>query len=42
MTTAEFPQEKFLAYGRAVRAVLPPQMRLVANVGILVRPMLQP
>lgn len=33
MTTAEFPQEKFLAYGRAVRAVLPPQMRLVANVG---------
>ena len=33
MTTADFPQEKFLAYGRAVRAVLPPQMRLVANVG---------
>ena len=27
MTTAEFPQEKFLAYGRAVHAVLPPQMR---------------
>ncbi len=33
MTTAEFPQEQFLAYGRAVRAALPAQMRLVANVG---------
>ncbi|MEG1744524.1 MAG: radical SAM protein [Ruthenibacterium sp.] len=33
MTTAEFPQEDFLEYGRAVRAVLPDAMRLVANVG---------
>lgn len=33
MTTAEFSQERFLEYGRAVRAVLPRDMRLVANVG---------
>ena len=33
MTTAEFSQKAFLEYGRAVRAVLPPAMRLVANVG---------
>jgi biotin synthase len=33
MTTAEFSQEQFLEYGRAVRAVLPRDMRLVANVG---------
>ncbi len=33
MTTAEFSQEKFLEYGRAVRAVLPREMRMVANVG---------
>ncbi len=33
MTTAEFPKELFLEYGRAVRAVLPSEMRLVANVG---------
>ena len=33
MTTVEFPQERFLEYGRAVRAVLPENIRLVANVG---------
>lgn len=33
MTTAEFPQAQFLEYGRAVRAVLPQGMRMVANVG---------
>lgn len=33
MTTAEFSQEAFLEYGRAVRQVLPRGMRLVANVG---------
>ncbi|MEG0304405.1 MAG: radical SAM protein [Oscillospiraceae bacterium] len=33
MTTAEFSQKKFLEYGRAVRAVIPKTMRLVANVG---------
>ncbi|MEG0910434.1 MAG: radical SAM protein [Ruthenibacterium sp.] len=33
MTTAAFPQAEFLQYGRAVRAVLPPTMRMVANVG---------
>lgn len=32
MTTAEFPQRDFLRYGRAVRAEMPPEMRLVANV----------
>lgn len=33
MTTAEFSQERFLQYGRAVRTVLPPDMRMVANIG---------
>ena len=33
MTTAEFSQERYLDYGRAVRAVLPDDVRLVANVG---------
>lgn len=33
MTTAEFSQERFLEYGQAVRAVLPQDVRLVANVG---------
>ena len=33
MTTVEFPQELFLEYGRAVRAILPTGMRLVANTG---------
>lgn len=33
MTTAEFSQQEYLAYGRAVRAVLPQTARLVANVG---------
>lgn len=33
MTTAEFSQERFLEYGRAVRSVLPDGVRLVANVG---------
>lgn len=32
MTTAQFSQELFLEYGKAVRAVLPPDMRLVANI----------
>lgn len=32
MTTAEFSPERFLEYGRAVRRVLPPAVRLVANV----------
>lgn len=31
MTTAEFSQQEFLAYGEAVRAVIPKEMRLVAN-----------
>ncbi|MEG1406274.1 MAG: radical SAM protein, partial [Ruthenibacterium sp.] len=33
MTTAVFPQAEFLNYGRAVRAVMPQTMRMVANVG---------
>ena len=33
MTTAEFDQQTFLEYGRAVRAALPEEVRLVANVG---------
>lgn len=33
MTTAEFSEQKFLSYGRAVRKILPAQTRLVANVG---------
>lgn len=33
MTTAEFSQERFLQYGRAVRTVLLPDMRMVANIG---------
>lgn len=32
MTTAQFSQELFLEYGKAVRAVLPEDMRLVANI----------
>lgn len=32
MTTAQFSQELFLEYGKAVRAVLPADMRLVANI----------
>lgn len=33
MTTAAFDPERFLDYGRAVRAALPDGVRLVANVG---------
>lgn len=33
MTTAEFSQQEYLTYGRAVRAVLSRETRLVANVG---------
>ncbi|MEG2842579.1 MAG: radical SAM protein [Ruthenibacterium sp.] len=33
MTTAVFSQAEFLNYGRAVRAVMPQTMRMVANVG---------
>lgn len=33
MTTADYPVEKFLAIGRAVREILPDQTRLVANIG---------
>ena len=33
MTTAEFPQDRFLEYCRAVRRAIPEQIRLVANVG---------
>ena len=32
MTTAQFSQEDFLRYGKAVRSVLPESMRLVANI----------
>lgn len=33
MTTASYSQEKFLKYAASVKAILPPQMRFVANVG---------
>ena len=33
MTTADYPQDRFLEMGRLVRSVLSPEQRLVANVG---------
>ncbi len=33
MTTADYPQDRFMEMGRAVRAELPAGMRLVANIG---------
>lgn len=33
MTTAEYPQDLFLEVGRGARALMPADMRLVANVG---------
>lgn len=41
MTTAQFPQEEFLEYGKAVREVLPPKMRLVANIADFTLPYAQ-
>jgi len=33
MTTADYPVEKFIEIGKAVRRYIPPEIRLVANIG---------